>query len=185
MNNLPLSNEQLQSEALDLERIFHGNPSGIDNAVAAERGVFLYTKARGASRIALPDTHIVVLDSMVQGNTKSMVEGVAANLTDNRPHLTKLGEITESALMCLDDPSALGQLMNRAHGHLREIGVSTAKLEELVNLSLANGAVGAKLSGAGGGGVVVALTPCGGERLIAEACARGIRHYKCTLTSRV
>jgi mevalonate kinase len=185
MNNSPLSNSQLQSDALDLERIFHGNPSGIDNAVAAERGVFLYTKAGGSSRIEFPDTPIVILDSMEQGNTKSMVEGVAANIAVNRPHLAKLGEITESALGYIDNASVLGELMNKAHAHLKEIGVSNAKLDELVDFSIANGAVGAKLSGAGGGGVVVALTPCGGERLIAEASSRGIKHYTCTLSSRI
>ena len=185
MNNKPLSNEQLQNDSLDLERIFHGNPSGIDNAVAAEKGVFLYTKAGGPSRIEIPNTNVVILDSMEQGNTKAMVEGVASQLKANRPHLTKLGEITEAALTCIDDTQALGKLMNIAHKHLQAIGVSNTKLDDLVDFSIANGALGAKLSGAGGGGVVVALMPEDGSRLIAEASARGIRHYKCTLSSRI
>jgi len=180
-----ISNERLQAESLELERIFHGNPSGIDNAVAAERGAFLYTKVGGASRLTLPETKVVVLDSGKPGNTKSMVEGVASKLEANLPTLAKLGAITEEALLQLDSPTAIGELMNRAHSGLRELGVSNARLNDLVQFSIKHGAIGAKLSGAGGGGVVVALTPCGGERLIAEARSRGIRHYKCTLSSRI
>ena len=79
------------------------------------------------------------------------------------------------------DLHLLGDLMIEAHALLKTIGVSTQDLDELVALSMRHGALGAKLSGAGGGGVVVALVPEDPEPLLQAALHRGIQAFACTL----
>lgn len=175
---------RLNGEALDfaaehergfaLERIFHGNPSGLDHAVSALGGAVVYRKGEAPRPVALPPTRVVVLDTGVAGDTATLVAGVASRRPGVDPHLDALGRLVEEALEVLDQPSALGDLMNQAHHHLQHIGVSTPRLDALVTLARAHGAVGAKLSGAGGGGIVVALCPDGGQELLAAARAQGI-----------
>ncbi len=62
----------------------------------------------------------------------------------------------------------LGSLMNVCHGFLNALQVSTPELEKMIDIARSNGAVGAKLTGAGGGGSIVALCP-GKESVVAEA----------------
>ena len=167
-----------------LERIFHGNPSGLDHAVSALGGAVVYRKGEAPRPVAMPPTRVVVLDTGVAGDTAALVAGVASRRPQIDPHLDTLGQLVEDAIDVLDQPSALGELMNRAHHHLQCIGVSTPRLDELVNLARTHGAAGAKLSGAGGGGIVVALCPDGGQDLLAAARARGISSLPSVLPAR-
>lgn len=173
--------EWLHSEGFALERIFHGDPSGIDHAVAASEGALVYRKGEEPRAVAMAPTRVVVLDTGTAGNTAELVAGVASRRPAIDRSLNRLGELVEETVGRLDDPLVLGEAMDEAHARLAEIGVSTPALDELVGLARRNGAVGAKLSGAGGGGVVLALCPDGGGETIRAAQARGVHAFSCTI----
>ena len=173
--------EQLHARGFPIEALFHGNPSGLDHAVSALGSVVVYRKGQVPKPVAMPPHRVVVLDTGIAGDTRELVAGVASRRPGIEPSLRRLGALVETALPVLADPRALGDLMNEAQHHLEEIGVSTPMIQELVRLARAAGAHGAKLSGAGGGGVVLALTPQGPEQVLAAAAERGIDAFACTL----
>ncbi|MCK6521597.1 mevalonate kinase [Myxococcota bacterium] len=172
---------ELHRDGFVIERVFHGNPSGLDHCVVAMGGAVLYRRGEAPTPLQMPSYAVVVLDSGVAGDTGQLVAGVASRRPGVDPALNRLGELVELALPALHDPHALGGIMNEAHGRLREIGVSTPSLDDMCALALQNGALGAKLSGAGGGGVVLALCPDGGEGLVQAAARRKIAAFACRL----
>lgn len=172
---------ELHRDGFLIERVFHGNPSGLDHCVVAMGGAVLYRRGEAPTPLQMPSYPVVVLDSGVAGDTGQLVAGVAARRPAVDGALERLGELVELALPTLHDPHALGGIMSEAHGRLREIGVSTPTLDEMCALALQNGALGAKLSGAGGGGVVLALCPDGGEGLVQAAARRKIAAFACRL----
>jgi mevalonate kinase len=147
------------ARAFELERIFHGTPSGVDQAVSARGGIVRYRKGPPVEITPLPAPRwrIVVLDSGACGETRAMVDGVRARLPGVGPTLDAIGALVGEVERALDDAPTLGPLLTENHRLLREIGVSTPDLDGLVALALDAGAWGAKLAGAGGGGVVIAL----------------------------
>ena len=129
----------------------------------------------------MPPLPAVILDSGKAGNTAKLVAQVARSRPRVTPALNQLGEFADIARDNLSDMHLLGDLMIEAHALLKTIGVSTRELDELVALAMQHGALGAKLSGAGGGGVVVALVPEDPEPLLQAALHRGIQAFACTL----
>jgi mevalonate kinase len=173
--------EELHARGFPIEAVFHGNPSGLDHAVSALGCAVVYRKGQAPEAVAMPAHQVVVLDTGVAGDTRELVAGVASRRPRIEPSLQRLGALVEEALPVLSDPLSLGELMNEAQVHLETIGVSTPKIQELVSMARAAGATGAKLSGAGGGGIVLALTPQGPEQVLAAAAERGIDAFACTL----
>ena len=173
--------EALHRAGFAIERVFHGNPSGLDHAVSAMGGVVLYRRDTAPQALAMKPLQVVVLDSGAPGNTADIVASVARQRPAVDPLLERLGAIAEDRATCLNDTEGLADAMNEAHQLLRQLGVSTPDLNALVALARSHGATGAKLSGAGGGGVVLALTPDGGQPLLAEARQRGIQASTCSL----
>jgi mevalonate kinase len=173
--------EEIHAAGFELEAIFHGTPSGIDHAVAAHGGALFYRKGEEPEILDMPPIQAVVLDSGRSGNTALMVAAVAERRPSIDFALAQLGEFAGIARNQLSDTTLLGELMIEAHALLKIIGVSTQTLDELVALSMANGATGAKLSGAGGGGVVIALCPENPDALLQAALDRGIQAFTCTL----
>lgn len=168
--------DELVERSMPAERVFHGNPSGLDAAVIAHGGVLRY--ARGSSPVHLPPPRWtgVVLDSGRPGDTRALVGRVAAQRPQVDPILERLGALTEAAVLSLDDPAALGLVLDEAHARLTALGVSTPELNTLVDLARGQRCWGAKLCGAGGGGVVLALCP-EPEGLLSAARARGVRTW--------
>jgi mevalonate kinase len=173
--------EEVHKAGFALEAIFHGTPSGIDHAVAAHGGALFYRKGEEPQVLEMPPVHAVVLDSGSSGNTAEMVAAVAERRPGINSALLQLGELAGIARDQLSDPTVVGELMIEAHALLKTIGVSTQALDELVAMAMAHGATGAKLSGAGGGGVVVALCPEDSDGLLQAALHRGIQAFSCTL----
>ena len=151
--------------ALQLEKIFHGNPSGVDHTVIAKEGMIWFQKCV-AERIVCPvKLSIVVAVSRPHGGTLQAVEAVRKRYDAETGSVSRIfdaiGTLTHemrSAIEC-GDLSLTGRLMNRNHELLCDLGVSTPELNHLCELSNSNGAFGTKLTGAGGGGCIVALCP--------------------------
>jgi mevalonate kinase len=163
-----------------IERHFHGNPSGVDHTVSARGGALLYRRVEGVpafSALPAPPLRLVVLDSGAAGDTAAQVAAVAARLPGAAPLLEMIGALVEEVAELLaapaPDPGEVGNLLSANHDLLCSLGVSTPRLDALVDLALETGAHGAKLAGAGGGGVVLALVDEPGE-LLAAARDRGI-----------
>ncbi len=145
------------------EAIFHGTPSGIDVALAVAGGIGVYRKSTGLRTISTPAFRVIVGLSGTPRSTATMVTRVA-EATGGRAddaRLRELAALTDTGTTALlgKDPAMLGQAMDRAHALLGELGVSTPLLDALCVAARTAGAHGAKLTGAGGGGAVIALAP--------------------------
>ncbi len=159
------------------EEVVHGKPSGIDNTVSALGGAVLYRKGVGARSLEadFSPVSIVLADTGRPRNTGEMVRRVL-ELRDAFPEVLghvyrAAGALVERAAVHLErgEFEALGRLMNVNHGLLSAVGVSTVEIEELVYRAREAGALGAKLTGAGGGGFIVALAWRESAGKVAEA----------------
>jgi mevalonate kinase len=160
--------------ALDGERVFHGNPSGVDVTLAARGGVGLYTVAAGFAPLAAPPLPLVIGLSGEPRRTGDMVARVQARLDaggDAADRLARLGQAARdgAAALTAGDRAGLGALFRAAHGELAALGVSSRGLDLLVDAADRAGALGAKLTGAGGGGAVIALAQPGREAQLVAA----------------
>jgi mevalonate kinase len=180
--------EVVLERAMAWEHVFHGNPSGVDAAVAALGGSVIFTKGEGAE--PLPSRGPIVLaigHSGTASSTRSMVESVARQ-RQRRPEIVEktfegIRALVSNARLALDahDVHALGSLMDMNQMLLAGLMLSTPEIEQLCSLARASGALGAKLTGAGGGGCVVALAP---SVSVAEKIIEGWRgaKYECFAT---
>jgi mevalonate kinase len=144
------------------ELLVHGRPSGVDVALAIAGGTGVFRRSTGLVPLAgVPPTRVVVGPSGGQRTTAAMVERVAqaTGAAADDPRLRELGALTDTGTVALRaaDLAALGAAMNRAHRVLGELGVSTPRLDALCAAARAAGAAGAKLTGAGGGGAIIAV----------------------------
>ncbi len=154
---------ELLEDGFKVERVFHGDPSGVDHTVAALGSAVRYRATRPSPEIVpmgMPPMQLVVLDSGLTGDTRRLVSAVAARRPGIDPVLERIGALTDELVELLEmsaPAEVVGHLLTENHGLLRDIGVSTPNLDRLVDFALRAGAHGAKLAGAGGGGVVIAL----------------------------
>jgi len=160
---MPLTEQEVNTRAFAVERIFHGNPSGIDHTVSMGGGALMYRKGSAKpvyEPIKIPSLPVVVIDSGTAGNTADMVQNVRQRFTAVEAYLNQIGELVTATLPALTtgDLPAIGQAWHENHWLLKAIGVSNATLDEIVRVAENEGSYGAKLAGAGGGGVVIALS---------------------------
>ena len=174
----PLTHDEVWERAFAVEQVFHGNPSGFDHALACRGGVLRFVRGEPPELTALPQPQwgLVVLDSQVAGNTQALVSHVAKQRPGVDSVLSEIGGLVDEAAAVLSDAVALGPVLSYNHTLLQQLGVSTPALDALVNLALTHGATGAKLSGAGGGGVVLAITH-DPEHLLDAARNAGVRAF--------
>ena len=171
LNIMDLPDERINEIAYEAEKAYAGTPSGIDNSTATYGGLIWFRRnlSGGSNTIErlsmrLP-VEIVIGNTRVVANTKEMVAGVAERKKENPKEYNLLFNRAEmlalAARKALEDFDLreVGRLMNENHSLLQEIGVSCEELDYLTNLTREQGAFGAKLTGGGGGGCVVSLTP--------------------------
>ena len=142
------------------EIIAHSNPSGLDAKTCLSDKAITFIRNIGFSTLDLDlDAYLVIADTGIHGNTREAVEKVAQAEEANLPHLAVLGDLTEIVQKAIQDKDIqkIGHMMTKAHAHLQAIGVSIDISDQLVKLSLENGALGAKMSGGGLGGCIIAL----------------------------
>lgn len=156
--------EELLSLANVAETYAHGAPSGIDPLTINSDCPVWYEKDKGFDFIKpKSDFYFVVADTGRMADTRSAIKSVA-NLLKAAPkritaNIERLGEITHMARTALEKASKqlLGQMLNEAQKELEALGVSDAGLNRLIYFALQEGALGAKLTGGGNGGCIVAL----------------------------
>lgn len=160
------SRTELAEAALVWERIFHGNPSGIDNTMSAVGGVALYRKGDPLQPLrSNKPLHLAIGYSGESSSTKEMVASVARQLEGDPERVNEAFEAIEvlvrNAKLAIEagDHIALGQLLDLNHTILSSLMLCTSKLEEMCQSARAAGALGAKMTGAGGGGCMFALAP--------------------------
>lgn len=171
--------EVVNSWAFLSEKVLHGNPSGIDNAVSVRGGAVRFTRAMGGKQGGFENLNgfsavrLLLTNTLVPRDTKSLVAGVAAK-RQAEPHvvdpiLDHVQSISDEATTLLSGSSAversalvsrLAELMRANHTHLVTLGVSHPALEMVVAAtSAAPFGLSTKLTGAGGGGCAVTLIP--------------------------
>jgi mevalonate kinase len=153
--------EDIANMAFEIEKtVQKGRASPTDTTVSAYGGIVLIT---GGSRRRLPpqNMHLVIGDSMVSHSTSKMVEQVSDLKKSNPkivdPILDAIEGVSLAAIHHLNNPKELGRYMNMNHALLDALGVGHPQLSRLVLSARSAGAYGAKLTGAGGGGCMVAL----------------------------
>jgi mevalonate kinase len=159
-----LDRQQIFKLAFIPENYLHGQPSGVDQATCIYGGIIQFKKPSKIKAISVkrPPT-ILVCDSGAHRSTKALVGSVvkrSQEQTDRfQKHLDEVAGISNAVVRALrkEDDDELGRLMNRNHELLRQIGVSTRALDNLVAGARKAGALGAKLTGAGGGGCIIAV----------------------------
>ncbi len=190
-----LSKKDISDFSLAAERVVHITPSGIDSAIATYGGVILYERGEGIKRLHnTPDLALVIGNTGLTRNTGNLIKHVR----ERRDRLYKVidplirlaGNLTRNAVETLrkGDLMKFGELMDVNHGLLVAVGVSNEVLDRLVYTARRAGALGAKLTGAGGGGSMVALCSremlekvakaidsVGGSPIIAEKVEKGVQ----------
>jgi len=176
---LDLSDERINEIAYEGERAYHGTPSGVDNTAATYGGLLWFVRGKPIERISIKcPVEIVMGNTGIVANTEAAVAGVRERkqrYTEKYDKIFKEAEelayIARKALVDYD-LRAVGRLMDENHGLLQEIGVSCKELDFLVELARQHGAFGAKMTGGGLGGNMVALTP---GKDLQDKVARAIR----------
>ncbi|HEY5089776.1 MAG TPA: mevalonate kinase, partial [Polyangia bacterium] len=161
--------DTIDAAVAEAEAIFHGDPSGIDAAAAKSGAAGTFTRAAGWRPV--PVLQAMTLCIGLSGRPRDTAAQVAEvrRLLHRLPAagdvLALLGRLSDDASSALGkgDVDGLGRILDAAHGLLAALRLSSPELEALVHGARAAGAVGAKLTGAGGGGAVIALAP-GHER---------------------
>lgn len=165
---LGLDNAKINAIAFACEKLAHGTPSGIDNTIATYGQAMLFRRAESLELEELKlvePVPMVIACSSKSGLTREQVAGVRRRRAQSRAQYDRVFEqmdalsLDGAAALARADYAELGMLMNVCHGLLNAIGVSTPELEGMVSIARAAGAAGAKVTGSGGGGSIVALCP--------------------------
>jgi hydroxymethylglutaryl-CoA reductase len=163
-----MSKVEVEKLAFQCEKISHGTPSGIDNNIATYAEPVLYSKGTRTRTKPIRLTELpplVIASSGTKGSTAEQVAAVRARYNKNEEMYTtifdEIDEISLAGAVALRnrDYEQLGSLMNVCQGFLNAIEVSTPELEKMISIARNSGAIGAKLTGAGGGGSIVAMCP--------------------------
>ncbi|VDG76898.1 mevalonate kinase [Actinobaculum suis] len=172
-----LSREERFDLTQTAERVAHGHPSGMDAHAVTANSVIKFEKPVVTPVAVGAPFYFVIADSGLKGSTRQAVNEVRM-LRETSPHyaiprITELGNIAERAESYFRNGRAvtMGLAMWRAHSLLKDIGVSSQSLDTLVAAAHQAGALGAKLTGGGIGGCVVALA---GSRAEADRVRTGL-----------
>jgi mevalonate kinase len=159
-----LPDERVSALAFDVEKLHHGTPSGIDNTVVVFSKAVYFIKGQDPEtfEVAKPFT-LLIADTGIASPTKIAVGDVrAAWQAEPKKHealFAQIGLLVMQARAAIEsgDLASMGRLMTENHALLQSLNVSCTELDDLVRAALEAGALGAKLSGGGRGGNMIAL----------------------------
>jgi mevalonate kinase len=162
--NIKITPTQLADFANELEKSFHGNPSGLDAAVVAFERPILFAKAKAIEIIPIASKHsyeFVLIDSNIRASTMSMIRIAQPYFTGHlgEQRLARFDELSLLAHESLKtgDIDTLAMSMNENGDLLAEAGVVPHHLKDMIVRARELGALAAKTTGAGGGGVIIGL----------------------------
>lgn len=172
----PLSDDEVNLLAYETEKLHHGTPSGIDNTVITYNKPVYFIKGQPIEifKVGKPFT-IVIGDTGISAPTRESVNDVRLLwLRDTVTFENYFNEIAQIALIARRSiehgkPELLGELMDQNHALLQSLTVSSPELDKLVEAARNAGALGAKLSGGGRGGNMIALVEQANSESVAEA----------------
>lgn len=164
-----MTEDEINAAGYEGEKGYHGTPSGIDNTAATFGGLLRFQRTDDAPifdkksltspiRIVYASTGITASTTKVVGDVRAKKEADEAwfsNLLEQYKSLVEEGQWAIEA----GDLITVGKLMDQNHALLRELTVSCKELDDLVAAAKSAGAIGAKMSGTGRGGLMVALAP--------------------------
>ncbi len=201
---LKLGNGRINELAYECEKAAHGTPSGIDNTIATYGMPLVYSRTdhAGADESGTDPMSTALFDELKLSEPVPLVIGITGkeSLTANtvarvrqawETHQARydgifdqIATLTRLGVDALRDAhfKELGELMNLCQGYLNALQLSTPELEELVHIARANGAMGAKLTGGGGGGSMVALCPDDQDRVAKAMQAAGYSTLSVTVS---
>lgn len=175
------SEDEIFALTQSAERVAHGRPSGLDATATSASWPVRFSSGEFSRMEINMRAWLILADSGCKGMTRVTVDALRARM-DEQPDAVKnkldeLGAIANQAAddLALGRAADMGARMTRAHRILTDLGVSTPQLDKLVRAALDHGALGAKLTGGGGGGCVIALadTEAAAEQVSAALRAAG------------
>jgi mevalonate kinase len=186
-----MTDEEVNAFAYEIEKLHHGTPSGIDNTVVTYARPVYFVKGQPIEtfKAGRPFTFLIA-DTGIPAPTRESVRDVRtlweADKIKWERVFDRIGEIARNARGMIESGKweVLGDLMNQNHAWLQELTVSSPELERLVQAARRAGAPGAKLSGGGRGGNMIALTHAELAQTLASALkAAGARNTIITQVS--
>jgi mevalonate kinase len=171
-----LTDEQVSALAFETEKLYHGTPSGIDNMVVTYAKPVYFVKGQPIEILQVKKPFIIVIgDTGIPASTKESVRDVRVQHHKKPDRYETLfaavGSIARTARQLIENgmPESFGPLMDENHAMLRSMGVSSPELDHLVDAARQAGALGAKLSGGGRGGNMIALVRAGEAGAVARS----------------
>lgn len=171
-----VSNEQVSDYAYEIEKLHHGTPSGIDNTVATYAKPVFFVKGQPIETLRVGAAFTIVIgDTGVPAPTRESVRDVRKLWESNTAHwedvFDRVGALARNAREIIEGGqwSELSPLMNQNQALLEELTVSSPELDRLIAAALNAGALGAKISGGGRGGNMIALVNEGTADAVAAA----------------
>ena len=189
--NHPMADEEVNTFAYEIEKLHHGTPSGIDNTVVTYARPVYFTKGQPIEifKVGQPFT-IVIGDTGIAAPTKESVADVRRLWMNAKARwesvFDKIGEISFTARRAIEAGKSelLGELMSENHALLQKLTVSSPELDRFVEAARDAGATGAKLSGGGRGGNMIALVePAGSEAVASALISAGAKRTLSTTVS--
>lgn len=175
-----LSPEEVSALVYEAEKFHHGTPSGIDNTVISYGHPIYFVRGEPPQTFKVGKPFLLAIgDSGVKSPTKVVVEEVRRRWEREpsryEPLFDQIGQVVERAKEEMEGGNleGLGSLMDENQALLRDLGVSSPQLDGLVKVAREAGALGAKLSGAGRGGSVIALIEERTREAVTTALERG------------
>jgi hydroxymethylglutaryl-CoA reductase len=191
--SLGLDDGRINQLAFECEIAAHGTPSGIDNTIATYGTPLVFQREGDQPRFEeirlTSDLPLVIGITGNESLTATTVAMVRRAWETNRRRydgiFDQIAALTSSGVEALKNAqhAELGELMNLCHGYLNALQLSTPELEELIHISRTNGALGAKLTGGGGGGSIVALCPDNQDRVAKAMESAGYKALMVTIRS--
>ncbi|MHC1740868.1 MAG: mevalonate kinase [Anaerolineaceae bacterium] len=175
----PLPVDQVNSIAFEAEKFHHGNPSGVDNTVIAYRRPVYFLQGTLVEFLTVSAPfHFIIGNTGIHASTAEAVCGVRQRWLKEPGKFdslfSEIGLLSQQVRgeLAQGGQSEVGNLLTQNHALLSELGVSCPELDHLVNTALQAGALGAKLSGGGLGGNMLALAEEQNTRQVEEALSQ-------------